>query len=275
MNNEVCKKFQDLRNSLSDELDGNGIPEFKDDSFLNKYCYFGKCNSDFDRINAGCLYLLDAFFKDSSVFESIAKKNINVVEYILIWLSYMLNLNKTKGHESIKSFYNYQIDSCDKYKTRINKFTTYESYKGLIDTKKDLLYMDSNIVPKFYEAFKLLCNLYNELDDDIKNCKKYSNFPTLLGIDTSQDTTESIEKTGEAGKTGQKSDFTSSSSSIASKLIPVLSIIVAVAIFLGISYKVNNKEFKNIIFIYYFHYIYANVNKKNNSFTVFILVFAM
>ncbi|WBY58366.1 PIR protein [Plasmodium yoelii yoelii] len=262
MNNEVCKKFQDLRNSLSDELDGNGIPEFKDDSFLNKYCYFGKCNSDFDRINAGCLYLLDAFFKDSSVFESIAKKNINVVEYILIWLSYMLNLNKTKGHESIKSFYNYQIDSCDKYKTRINKFTTYESYKGLIDTKKDLLYMDSNILKKFVEKYKelnedsdinkkspydqLLSTLstdYNKLKNECKDDKD-SNFPTLLGIDTSQDTTESIEKTGEAGKTGQKSDFTSSSSSIASKLIPVLSIIVAVAIFLGISYKYSLCEFR-------------------------------
>ncbi|ETB63523.1 hypothetical protein YYC_00047, partial [Plasmodium yoelii 17X] len=132
MNKEVCKKFQDVRTSLSDELEGNGIPEFNDDSFLNKYCYFGKCNSDFDRINAGCLYLLEAFFKDSSVFESIAKNNINVVEYILIWLSYMLNLNKSEGHDNIRDFYNFKINSHDEYKNVINGVRHYENYKGLI-----------------------------------------------------------------------------------------------------------------------------------------------
>ncbi|EAA21713.1 hypothetical protein, partial [Plasmodium yoelii yoelii] len=60
------------------------------------------------------------------------------------------------------------------------------------------------------------------------------------------------------------------SSSITSKLIPILSILVAIPIFLGIAYKVNNKELKN-----YFHYIYANNDKQNHIFLHFILVFVI
>ncbi|CAD2091052.1 CIR protein PIR protein, fragment [Plasmodium vinckei lentum] len=47
------------------------------------------------------------------------------------------------------------------------------------------------------------------------------------------------------------SEVTSPNSSTANTLIPVLSIFFVMAIFLGLTYKVNNKELKNIMFKIY------------------------
>ncbi|ETB57288.1 hypothetical protein YYC_05084 [Plasmodium yoelii 17X] len=90
MDADICKKFQDLRNSLSDNLNASGSYEFTNEDDFKDYCTGNKCNDDTGKISAGCLYLLDAFFKDNSVFNSVAKSNINIVEYIIIWLSYMI-----------------------------------------------------------------------------------------------------------------------------------------------------------------------------------------
>ncbi|CAD2105446.1 CIR protein PIR protein [Plasmodium vinckei petteri] len=48
---------------------------------------------------------------------------------------------------------------------------------------------------------------------------------------------------------GEALDVTSSSSSILSTLIPGLSVVSVIPVFLGIAYKVNNKELKTIIFL--------------------------
>ncbi|EAA21008.1 putative yir3 protein [Plasmodium yoelii yoelii] len=331
MNKEVCEKFQEVRNSLSDKL-SNGSYNFKDDKFLNDYCNSNQCQSYFDRISAGCLYLLYQFYNDSGIFPSPKNNNRYIVDYILIWLSYMLNLTNSE-EDNIKSFYSAYINSCDQYKTQINELSGYDNYKDLIDERKDLLYMDSNIVSKFYEALKSLCKLYNELgnnkncenylednefdkkyndlkDSDITNSSIYKEMLSTLSTDYEhfkkeckhilspppEKTKENLGQTlvrssgqdvdylgqnvdylgQDVGGLGQdtnsfeqnadNSDVASSSSSIVSKLIPVLLIIGAIPIFLGISYKVNNKELKN-----YFHYIYVNVNKKIIHFLTFYI----
>ncbi|ETB56085.1 hypothetical protein YYC_05867 [Plasmodium yoelii 17X] len=330
MNKQVCEKFQEVRNSLPDQLDSSGNYQFKDEDFLNNYCDSNQCQSYFDRISAGCLYLLDQFYKYEGLLPSPSISNPNIVDYILIWLSYILNMGKSKGHNNINDFYNPYINSCDKYKKEISELNDYKNYKGLIDARKNLLYMDSNIVSEFYEAFKSLCNLYNELGDDNTNCKNYLDddneffkkykelekntsitgnylynqlLSTLLtdynGFkkvcnDTSSSTSKGTEQTpgltpgliaglthvdsyGEdannfgkdvhiSGQDAHNSEVTPSSSSITTKLIPVLLIFGAIPIFLGISYKVNNKELKN-----YFHYIYANINKKIVRFLIFYI----
>ncbi|CAD2103381.1 CIR protein PIR protein, fragment [Plasmodium vinckei] len=48
------------------------------------------------------------------------------------------------------------------------------------------------------------------------------------------------------------SEVTSPNSSITNTLIPVLSIFFVMPFFLGLAYKVNNKELKNIMFKIYF-----------------------
>ncbi|ETB57314.1 hypothetical protein YYC_04822 [Plasmodium yoelii 17X] len=337
MNKEVCKRFKNVWDAFPDTLDNSRNYQFKDNTFLNNECnnnnfsnnYCNKNNfqSDLDRISAGCLYLLDEFIKDCGVLPSPSKNNPNIVDYILIWLSYMLNLDKRKDHNNIDNFYNHQIDSCNQYKTEIDElnYYDYDNYKELIDTKKELLYMDSNIVPKFYEAFKLLCNWYNELDDDNKNCKNYleddnefvkkyndlkkdptiiknSYYSQLLStLSTDYDNfkkecevtlsppAETKEDPGKdrihsfgqdyeqylvqdseeylvqgSGQDVHNSDVASSSSSIVSKLIPVLLIFGAISIFLGISYKYSLFGFRKRAQKQYLREKIKNIKKRMN-----------
>ncbi|CXH16200.1 Plasmodium variant antigen protein Cir/Yir/Bir, putative, partial [Plasmodium berghei] len=143
---------------------------------LNGYCTNNNCNSNLEKINAGCLYLLDAFFKDSSVFSSVAKNNINIVEYIIMWLSYMLNLKKSEENIStLKYFYDIYIKNHEKYTNSITGVDAYyNSYKDLIDKKNDLINMDIKDISKFYDAFNTLCMMYIEFDEKSPNCNKCS-----------------------------------------------------------------------------------------------------
>ncbi|VTZ80338.1 PIR protein [Plasmodium yoelii] len=275
MDKNLCKKFQDVRNSLPDYLHTNGSYKFSDAEFLNKYCYCNKCNSDYDILYAGFLYFFNEFFGNLNSFNN-QNKNNDIVDYIIIWLSYMLNLGKNQDQNVIKNFYNNYINSSHKYNKGTNDVSDYESYKDIIEKKNDLLYMDSNNVSKFYEAFKLLCEMYTQFDDDNKNCKNYlgdnndflkktqelkqdtsitgnNSYNQLLStlstdynnlkdkcndtLSSSSKETNQIPAKGSEEASVQISDFTSSSSSIVSKLIPVLLIFATIPIFLGIAYK--------------------------------------
>ncbi|ETB56492.1 hypothetical protein YYC_05531 [Plasmodium yoelii 17X] len=282
---DICKKFQDVRKWLPHELDKNRNYNFSDDNQLINYCN-NKCDNNLDKISAGCLYLLNEFFHDSSAFEMVAKNNIYIVEYILIWLSYMLNLIKTEEYDSIGSFYKTYIEDGDKYTNNINYIRGCDGYKDLIDRNKYILSMDMNIISKLYDAFNTLCNIYNELDKNNSNCakcsekasqfvEKYKEFNmdhsitedipylnVLLNLlnyyDNLKDKCRDFPSIpGIPPQNYEQRSEVTSSSSIASKLIPILSILVAIAIFLGISYKVNNKELKKN------YYIYANINKQS------------
>ncbi|ETB63535.1 hypothetical protein YYC_00012 [Plasmodium yoelii 17X] len=137
--------------------------------------------------------------------------------------------------------------------------------------------INNNIISNLYKAFKLLCGMYSVFTEKTSNCKKCSenvnqfvekynkinedsnntdnspyrkilstlsadynslkdkckgvkdsNFPTLQTIEEKQPDLQSSEPISEVA---------SSSSSIVSKLIPVLSTLFVIAFFLGISYK--------------------------------------
>ncbi|ETB57994.1 hypothetical protein YYC_04770 [Plasmodium yoelii 17X] len=187
MDANICKRFNNVWEWLPDKLI-EGKYQFKDDNslnnkFSNNYCNDinfsnGYCNidfkSDFDKINAGCLYLLDEFIKDCGVDPSTAKNNINIVDYIMIWLSYMINLKYSEESNIITCFYIAYMNDCDKYNKKINGCTGYKDYKELLDKKNYVLNMDSNDVHKFYKAFKSLCELYTEFDKNMSNCTKCS-----------------------------------------------------------------------------------------------------
>ncbi|ETB57381.1 hypothetical protein YYC_04783 [Plasmodium yoelii 17X] len=175
MDAEICKNFLLVRTNFPDQLDSEGKYYFNDDQHFKEYCYKGKCDSPLDKINAGCLYFFNEFFKNYSVFESVAKSNINVVEYIMIWLSYMLSLVKNETNDSLKHFYTTFIKGGDKYTNNINYISGYNGYKDLVDKKLYYLDMDNNIISKFYYAFKTLCNMYSECDGKNKDFTKCSN----------------------------------------------------------------------------------------------------
>ncbi|ETB56464.1 hypothetical protein YYC_05609 [Plasmodium yoelii 17X] len=174
MNKEVCKSFMSVWEFFPDELGTNGEYQFKTENFLDSYCVSNSCDTAFEKINGGCLYLFNKFFGSSELFNSVANSNINVVDYILIWLSYMLNLKEQPGNDSnLQFFYKTTINN-DKYQTSINGVTGYKNYKNLIDKKTYFLDMNRNIIFNFYKAFKLLCEMYAEFDDKTPYCAKSS-----------------------------------------------------------------------------------------------------
>ncbi|EAA22247.1 putative yir3 protein [Plasmodium yoelii yoelii] len=288
MDDKICRKFFSLRTSISDKLDNEKNYKITNEQPIKEYCTNGKCSNNIGKINAGCLFLFDSLFKDSSVFSYYTKNNINFVDYIIIWLSNMLSQIEDKENDSLKFFYTTYINN-DKYTNPISGVEDhYSSYKDLID-KKNIMNMDMKIISKLYDAFNTLCMLYIEFDDKSPDCNKYLKYADefdkkykklnkdpsitvnnsynqlLCTLSTDYDNFKkkysnvrscessplpTIEKCVQSSEltSSQTFEVASSNSSITNKLFIVLSIFGAIAFFLGISYKVNNKELKN-----YFH----------------------
>ncbi|CDS44348.1 PIR protein [Plasmodium yoelii] len=277
MDKRVCGILLSVRNSFSDKLDSSGNYHFTmNEGIFKGYCNSNECDNNLKKINAGYLYLLDAFFEDNSVFSSVAKSNINIVDYIMIWLSYVLNLIKNEFNNSLQFFYDTYIKGDDKYKKPIANFTGYSSYKELIE-KKNLMSMNIKDISKLYNAFTELCTMHLEFNEEKPDCGKYltnannfvekykklkadssitenSSYNQLLStlskdydnfknkcsdINCSNISSfPSIEITNNAVLSSQQfSEVTSSSSSISKNLFIVLSIFGAIGFFLGISYK--------------------------------------
>ncbi|VTZ80334.1 PIR protein [Plasmodium yoelii] len=294
MNYTLCMRFDNLRKFLPDELNISTKNDINSLGNIKNYCSNGEsggtgCKTNLDKINGACLWLFDQLLVKN-------KKNIDMAEYIIIWLSYMLNLKKENEITKLNDFYSKYIEN-NKHYTNCNNDrgdcsnllknnTGYTNYKEIIDKKKELLSINSGDMSKFYDAFKSLCNMYTELvagnskcekclenakkfvktydelnknpnitkdspyyqvlstlSNDYHNFKNYCNdnsvdcndIPSLSPINT---TKNSIQSSAHNGQSFEKiSEVTSSSSSITNKLIPVLSIIIAMPIFLGIFYK--------------------------------------
>ncbi|ETB61208.1 hypothetical protein YYC_01147 [Plasmodium yoelii 17X] len=155
--NNVCNEFNNLWKIFRDELNESGEYNFNSGRF-KEYCPNSNCDTNINKINAGCLWLFNAFFGKFgiSLDRDIYK---DAVVCIMIWLSYKLNQKSENGIDTLKDFYSKHIEKNEKYiKSKIynNKF---EGYKNIID--KIMEYMDINIshMSKFYELLKLLCNM--------------------------------------------------------------------------------------------------------------------
>ncbi|VTZ80305.1 PIR protein [Plasmodium yoelii] len=267
MNAEICKNFLLVREKFPDQLDNNENYTFKDKDHFKDYCTSG-CDGSLEKVNAGCLYFFNEFFGSSELFQSVANSNINIVEYIMIWLSYMLNLkNNEPNITNLEHFYKTYIDGSDQYKKPIANVKKYTNYKDLIDTKKYYLKMDKNITSKLYNAFKLLCEMYTIFNGNTSNCEKCSekanqfvnkyqelNNPNNIkdiaycqALSTLSNDYNNLKNKCKNYKllpeinTTQNNvkcfEDTSSSSSISKNIFLVLSIFGAIGIFLGISYK--------------------------------------
>ncbi|VTZ71418.1 PIR protein [Plasmodium yoelii] len=177
MDKQVCESFLSVWEDFPDTLtETNEYHEFKDGNFLNSYCFKDKCDHDhpLDKINAGCLFLFNKFFGSSGVFKDNAKNYINAVEYIIIWLSHMLNLKDKKGN-ILKNFYEIYIKNQDKYKNTIDGVDGC-NYDDLIYKKNDLMNITNEKLSKFYAPFKSLCNMYNAFNETKPNCDKCLNY---------------------------------------------------------------------------------------------------
>ncbi|CDS44706.1 PIR protein [Plasmodium yoelii] len=147
---------------------------------------------------------------------------------------YLMNI----GINDMSKFYDAFKPLCNMY-TELNANNTADK-RYLENAKKfvkkfENLNNDSNNIKDspYYQVLSTLSNDY----------KNFKNFCKISSIDCSDIPVLPDIKTKENGmqisepSSGQISEVTSSSSSITNKLIPILSIIVAIPIFLGIFYK--------------------------------------
>ncbi|ETB59978.1 hypothetical protein, variant [Plasmodium yoelii 17X] len=303
MDKQVCRILISIKNSFSDKLDTSGNYQFTmNENIFKRYCNSNECDNNLKKINAGCLYLLDAFFEDSSVFNSVAKSNINIIDYIMIWLSYVLNLIKNEYEDSLNFFYTAYVNGDDNYKKSIANGTGYSNYKELIEKKK-LMNMNIKDISKLYNAFTELCTMHLEFNEEEPDCNKYltdakifverykklkgdsnitkdnpyykllstlsndyDNFKNKCSVKCSNSSSfPTIEKTeNSAQKIVQSSEDTSSSSSVTNKLFIVLSIFGAIAFFLGISYKYSLFGFRKRFKKQQIREKIKNIKKKMN-----------
>ncbi|VTZ80346.1 PIR protein [Plasmodium yoelii] len=262
MNKEVCKKFQDVWTNL--EYDSSSeIYKFKDNKDFKEYCTNENCDNDLDNISAGCLYLFNEIFGNPTSFSFIAKGNTNIVEYILIWLSYMLNYKRMNENDSIEPFYEIFINKYteynkynkdNKYNEKIVGVTDYENYKDLIDKKQNLMSISTKDMSKFYDVFILLCDMYIEFETN-SDCNKFSG--------QAKEFAKKYDELNEDYNNGKGSPYNQLLSTLSNDynnlknkcndfpslptysrrlvikrtLIPIAFIFVAVSIFLGIAYK--------------------------------------
>ncbi|VTZ66181.1 CIR protein [Plasmodium chabaudi chabaudi] len=276
MSENMCKYFKLVWDDFPDTV-RDGKYQFNDHNIYSTYCdnNTDKCQTDIDKINAGYLSFFKTLFGDSESIKNHEKNNMNISQYIIIWLSYMLNQINDKTIKNLNDFYDQYVNKRDDYKTSINDVSEYNNYKQIIDKRKDFFNMDMKIISKFYNTLKLLCNMYNEINDEVTNCTKYygtaikitDEYQNLLNdndigadgssyrqmLSTLSTDYDNFKKYCDEKCTGCSSipllpttktthfpahisEDAPSSSSITSKLIPVL-LAFTIPVFLGIAYK--------------------------------------
>ncbi|CDS44671.1 PIR protein [Plasmodium yoelii] len=309
MDHFLCIRFNTLRRYYPDELNISTNYDFHSNGSISDYCPNGdsgskqECKTELDKINAACIWLFNQII--SNKINSLNKEQVKIiVTYIMIWLSYKLNKNPDVGITTLNEFYTKYIknhtDSTNCKKSDIDCSNTlkdktgYKNFKEFIEGNEYFTNMDMNIMSNFYDAFKLLCTMHTEFNENEPDCNNYlekarefvkkyeklngnynnneyssyiqilstlsndyknfknkcenikcNDIPSLPEIAKKNyeqrsevtSSSSSIEKKISEQRYEQDSDVTLSSSSITNKLIPVLSIIVAIPIFLGIFYK--------------------------------------
>ncbi|CDS44459.1 YIR protein [Plasmodium yoelii] len=185
MDNLLCENFNIVIENYPDELSNYEESKFYNIKGVDRYCPGGesggkKCKTEFDKINAACLWLLN-----ENIANGINDLNNEQVKsfiiYIMIWLNYKLNLKKDE-EPNLSDFYtniennaNYTncTNSGNDCNSTLNDKAGYNNFKEAIVKNKDFSNIDFEDISKFYEAFKLLCKIPTEYGEDKLDCTEY------------------------------------------------------------------------------------------------------
>ncbi|VTZ79798.1 PIR protein [Plasmodium yoelii] len=266
MDDTLCGKLDLLREYLPDDLDKTTRLDFYGyDSFVN-YCPGKNCNTEIDKITVGFLWLLGEYFTKYPPKSGVIDYNKPFFLYIILWLSYKLNQNTEKTFTTIDDFFTEYVNKSGKYEKFTNDAFKFGNLDEFIKKHKNLLNTDIKDLSKFYDASKLICNMYGNVaqnqtvnilsnnvndfanqytelnnkynDKDTPHSKILSALSTdYNNIKEKRKNYQTLPEITEFSALASKSGVTSSSSSIGNKLFTVLSIFGAIAFFLGISYK--------------------------------------
>ncbi|CDS44256.1 PIR protein [Plasmodium yoelii] len=297
MDDDLCGKFDFLRTYLPDDLDKSVSLELKDHKSLKNYCPItgsgeNECDNNLGKITAGFLWLLEQCYSISKN-KKYKENNTNAFFlYMISWFSY--KLNQIRGHDSTKinDFYTKHVINSHKYDNFTNTAYRFTELKEFIDERKDLLNINIDDLSKFYDAFKLLCNIhgnaaksasgmtlsndathffneYTELNNDskIEGTARNKILPVLsTDYDKLKNKYNDFPSIPEiiADISALTSEHASSSSLIGNRLFTVLSIFSAIAFFLGISYKYSLFGFRERAQKQYLREKIKNIKKKMN-----------
>ncbi|CAD2096828.1 CIR protein PIR protein [Plasmodium vinckei] len=274
------------------------------DGAVDEYCPHvkgsetGKCNNDEQKVSSAFIGLINMFIGNND------KENIEsdkLAEYAILWLSYILNQKEKNSGIKLNDFYTNHIKTHAHYNKKITNCNGNTTNKEFIDKKKYLMNMDIIDISNFYEAFEILCKIYNTYNESSKKCTNcsdnakefdekykelnkdsnnksnsyknllyslstdYNNLKKYLS-DNCSDTSE-ISSFPEIGiPEGPFEIFEDTSSSIASKLIPVLLIFSAIPVFLGISYKYSLFGFDKRLHRQYLREKIKKIKRKMNNY---------
>ncbi|CAD2103364.1 CIR protein PIR protein [Plasmodium vinckei petteri] len=221
---------------------------------------YGYCISYLEMARSGVINLLENLEKYNLEYDKLA-------EYAILFLSYKLKQHSQYKWTNLNNFYTSHIKNNNDYNKKIkdNGLTC----KEIIDKKKDL--MNTNEISKFNVLFSILFSFYNGINKNSLDCKNCS--------EDANEFVQNFEKLNDDSNINGNASYSKLLSTLSddydnfksyyaekcrgckdiptlpkvktppSKLIPVLSTFSVIPVFLGIAYKVNNKELKTIIFL--------------------------
>ncbi|SCL91243.1 CIR protein, partial [Plasmodium chabaudi adami] len=259
----VCGAINVIEKLITVKEEDSGV-YFTPNHALKTYCNvkeggIGVCFSYAEMVSSSVLFLLKLLEIDYHYEDDL--KNDKLAEYAILWLSYKLNKYSQKGITTLNDFYTKHIEKNEYYNVEITKSS--KTYKDIIYRKHDLMNIGIKEISQFYDAFKSLCDMYNELDKDNQDCancsQKANEFVAIFEkLNGNSDITGNSSyrqilytlstdyddfKNDFAEKCIQCTDLPTLSAIktppillIARKLIPVL-LAFAIPIFLGIAYK--------------------------------------
>ncbi|SCL95587.1 CIR protein, partial [Plasmodium chabaudi adami] len=175
MSYEVCNTINTIDGFIWEKLEG-AVYVVEHNEMLKAYCpsknKLGKnvCLSYGEMISSSVLLFLKWLETRYNYEDDL--KNDKLAEYAILWLSYKLNKDPQDGIITLNDFYTKHIENNVKYNDKITNSS--KTYKDIINKKQNLMNMNINDISQFYDAFKSLCSMYNELGDENPNCGKCS-----------------------------------------------------------------------------------------------------
>ncbi|SCL84124.1 CIR protein [Plasmodium chabaudi chabaudi] len=270
---------------------------------FKKYLEKHECHGYEEIFSSAFIALLTLFKSDGDELDVL--EDDKLAEYAILWLCYKLNQKQSIKFKNLKDFYDKHIKDNDNiYNNDIAGVNAYNSYKGIINEKINTKTININEMSIFYDLLKLLCDIYTEFDSNNSDCTKcsqkanefvesykklngdsgidkdspyYQVLSTLSnGYNNLKDKCSKFQSLppikiahssvkSHADNSVHISEATSSSSSIASKLIPILSIF-SIPIFLGIAYKYSLFGFDKRLHKQYLREKIKKIKKKMNNY---------
>ncbi|EAA16913.1 putative yir4 protein, partial [Plasmodium yoelii yoelii] len=151
--------------------DPNNPEEHNSMKTLNMIFTESNCSSGEEKISSGFIALLTLL---NSIDNNDHLKGDQLVEYAILWLSYKLNQKKENGTNILSDFLTGHIkkNSCYDKHIATSSGNGNKIYMEVIDKKIESIDIDIKDISNFYDAFKSLCNMYSELNENKNQCKK-------------------------------------------------------------------------------------------------------